>query len=386
MSPTIAARLGYLALYAAVGASFPYLPVFYGSRGLGLETIGLFTSLTAAAGLVAAPLWGVIADRFAGSRITLPAAALLAAAGAAALALVREPILIGLAVAGMAFAFSGIGPMLDARAIETVRGDQDRYGGIRAWGSASFIVVVWLTGALIERAGPPSMFAVYAAALVACAIVTIPLRGEHGTIRLPRLSGIGVVLRHPPLARFLVAVLLVWSASMGINWYLSIHLLRLGAPGELVGAAWAIGALVEIPVMSAYPWLASRVGSERLLLIGASAFALRALALILVADPVLVAFTMALHGLGFGLVLVGGVTYVARHAPPAAAATAQGVLSATVFSLALMIGPGVGSITAGAAGVPTMFVLALTASVAAIPILWLAIGRRVMTPGAVSEA
>jgi MFS family permease len=123
-----------------------------------------------------------------------------------------------------------------------------------------------------------------------------------------------------------------------------------------------------------------------LLLIGASAFALSALAIILVADPVLVAFTMALHGLGFGLVLVGGVTYVARHAPPAAAATAQGVLSATVFSLALMIGPGVGSITAGAAGVPTMFALALTASVAAIPILWLAIGRRVMTPGAVSEA
>jgi PPP family 3-phenylpropionic acid transporter len=380
MSPTIAARLGYVALYGAVGASFPYLPVFYGSRGLGLETIGLLTSLTAAAGLVGSPLWGVVADRFAGSRITLPAAALVAAAGAAALALVREPILIGLAVAGMAFAFSGIGPMLDARAIETVRGDQDRYGGIRAWGSASFIVVVWLTGALIERAGPASLFAVYVAALVACAIVTISLRGERGTIHLPRLTGIGVVLRHPPLARFLFAVLLVWSASMGINWYLSIHLLRLGAPGELVGAAWAIGALVEIPVMSAYPWLASKVGAERLLLIGASAFALRALALILVTDPVLVAFTMALHGLGFGLVLIGGVTYVARHAPPAAAATAQGVLSATVFSLALMIGPGVGSITAGAAGVPTMFVLALTASVAAIPILWLAIGRRVMTP------
>jgi PPP family 3-phenylpropionic acid transporter len=286
----------------------------------------------------------------------------------------------------MAFAFSGIGPMLDARAIETVRGDQDRYGRIRAWGSASFIVVVWLTGALIERAGPASLFAVYVAALVACAIMTIPLRGERGTTHLPRLTGIGVVLRHPPLARFLFAVLLLWSASMGINWYLSIHLLRLGAPGELVGAAWAIGALVEIPVMSAYPWLASKVGAERLLLIGASAFALRALTIILVADPVLVAFTMALHGLGFGLVLIGGVTYVARHAPPAAAATAQGVLSATVFSLALMIGPGVGSITAGAAGVPTMFALALTASVAAIPILWLAIGRRVMTPGAVSEA
>jgi len=82
---------------------------------------------------------------------------------------------------------------------------------------------------------------------------------------------------------------------------------------------------------------------------------------------------MAVHGLGYGLVLVGGVTYVARHAPPATAATAQGILSATIFSLALMIGPGVGSLTAGVAGVPAMFVLALTASLVAVPILWLAI-------------
>jgi PPP family 3-phenylpropionic acid transporter len=245
MSPTIAARLAYVAMYAAVGASFPYLPVFFGLRGLELQTIGLLTSLTAAAGLVAAPLWGVVADRFAGSRLTLPGAALLAAVGAWATALAPDPVLIALAVAGTALAFSGIGPVLDARAIQAVRADRNRYGGMRAWGSASFIVVVWLTGAVIERAGPTSLFAIYVAALLTCAVVTIPLRGQQGAMRLPRLSGIGVVLRHPPVARFLLAVLLVWSASMAINWYFSIHLLNLGAPGELVGAAWAIGALVE---------------------------------------------------------------------------------------------------------------------------------------------
>lgn len=237
MSPTVSARLAYLALYGAVGASFPYLAVFYASRGLGLETIGLLTSLAAFAGLVAAPIWGTVADRFAGSWLVLPLAAALAAAGAAALALAHEPIVIALAVAGMSLAFSGLAPTLDARALETVRGNRNRYGGLRAWGSASFIVVAWVTGALIERAGPPSMFAIYIAALTAFAVVTISLRGIAGGVRLPHLAGIGAVLRHPPLARFLLAILLVWSASMGINWYFSIHLLGLGAPGELVGAA-----------------------------------------------------------------------------------------------------------------------------------------------------
>ena len=166
---------------------------------------------------------------------------------------------------------------------------------------------------------------------------------------MPALRGcrasisIGVVLRHPPLARFLPAVLLVWSASMAINWYFSIHLIELGAPGELVGSAWAIGALVEIPIMGAYPVLARRVGSERLLVIGAAIFALRALVLSLVSDPFLAAATMALHGAAFALVLVGGVTFVSRHAPEATAATAQGILAATVFSVAMIIGPGIGS-------------------------------------------
>jgi PPP family 3-phenylpropionic acid transporter len=267
-------------------------------------------------------------------------------------------------------------PTLDARALETVRGDRNRYGGLRAWGSASFIVIVWVTGALIERAGARSLFIVYVVALIAFAIVTIPLRGDMHGLRLPRLSGIGVVLRHAPLARFLAAAVLAWSASMGINWYFSIHLLELGAPGELVGTAWAIGALVEIPIMASYPRLAARFGTERLLIAGAAALAMRALAITLVTDPVLVTLTMLLHGIGFSLLLVGGVTYVSRHAPPATAATAQGVLSAVVFSLALMIGPGIGSFIAGWLSPTAMFVVASVASLLAIPVLSLAVGRQ----------
>jgi MFS family permease len=102
-------------------------------------------------------------------------------------------------------------------------------------------------------------------------------------------------------------------------------------------------------------------------------------------DPLLATLTMVLHGIGFGLVLVGGVTYVARHAPPAVAATAQGILSATVFSLALIIGPSVGSFTAAAWGATAMFALSCVAGLAAVPLLWLAIGGRATTPAAVAQ-
>jgi PPP family 3-phenylpropionic acid transporter len=381
-SPARAARLSYVALFAAVGASFPYFSVFYAERGLSLGAIGLFTALGAAAGLLAAPLWGAVADRYAGSPMIVAAAALISAAGGAGLALMYGLGAMAVSVVVLSVAFSGIGPMLDARALETVEEDRNRYARLRVWGSASFIVVVAATGALIERAGAASMFVVYIGAMAALAVVSLPLRGDGAAPRLPRLSAIGVVLRHAPLARFLPAVLLVWSAAMAINWYFSIHLLRLGAPGELVGSAWAIGGVLEIPVLAAYPWIAARVGSERLLLIGASLFALRAVGLLVVTDPVLAAGTMALHGVAFALVLVGGVTFVSRHAPDATAATAQGILSATVFSVAMIIGPGIGSWTAERFGVPALFGLAFAASVTAIPLLWLAI--RGVGPGRIA--
>lgn len=370
--PWLAARLSYIALFGAVGASFPYLAVFYQERGLDLATIGLMTALGAAAGLVAAPIWGALADRYAGSPLVIPVAALVTAGGAAALALVDGVLAMAFAVAIMSIAFAGIGPTLDARALETLGDDRNRYGRLRAWGSGAFIVVVAFTGALIERAGATSLFIVYVAAMAALAVISLSLRGAGSGPSLPRLDAIGVVLRHAPVVRFLPAVLLVWSASQAINWYFSIHLLELGAPGELIGSAWAIGALVEIPIMAAYPWLGARVGSERLLVIGAGIFAARAMALLFVDDPVLVAATMALHGAAFALVLVGGVTFVSRHAPGATAATAQGILSATVFSVAMIIGPGAGAWVAAQFGVPALFGAALAASVASIPLLWLA--------------
>lgn len=373
VSPRAAARLSYVAAFGAVGAWYPYLAVFYSERSLDLGTIGLFTALGAAAALVAAPIWGAVADRYAGSPLIIPIGALVTAAGASALALVDGVLAMAAALAVASVAFAGIAPTLDARALETVGRDRNRYGGLRAWGSGAFIVVVAFTGALVERAGITSMFVVYVAALLVLAVVALPLRGDGGAPRLPRLSSIGVVLRHRPLARFLPAVLLIWSASMAINWYFSIHLIELGAPGELVGSAWAIGAAVEIPIMAAYPWLAGRVGGERLLVIGASVFALRAVALSLVDNPFLAAATMALHGVAFALVLVGGVTFVSRHAPEATAATAQGILSATVFSVAMIVGPGVGSVVAEQFGVPALFTLAWTASTVAIPVIWLAV-------------
>ena len=63
MSPTRRVALTYIVFFGAVGAYFPYLPVYYRSLGLGLGEIGLISAIWSAAQLLGAPAWGNLADR-----------------------------------------------------------------------------------------------------------------------------------------------------------------------------------------------------------------------------------------------------------------------------------------------------------------------------------
>ena len=55
---TLPVRAAMVSLYVAVGAFYRFIPVYYNHWGIGLDGIGLLGALAAAAGAVAAPLWG----------------------------------------------------------------------------------------------------------------------------------------------------------------------------------------------------------------------------------------------------------------------------------------------------------------------------------------
>jgi PPP family 3-phenylpropionic acid transporter len=356
----------FVALYLAVGAYSPYLPVYYRSLGLPLEVIGLLAALFAAAAMLGAPVWGATADRSGSARPVLAFAAAGAAAAATLLALVTGTGLIALAAVLLALAMSGVMPILDARALEVSAGSRSHYATFRVWGSGAYIVAVVLTGWVIELFGPRALFAVLVAALAVTALVGRGIRSQPAAAPLTRLTAIRSVLRSRTLAPFLAVVLITWTSSTTINAFFSIHLVDIGAPSWMVGTSWALGAAVEVPIMLSFGWLAARYGLGRLLLIGAMLFALRAAAVVLTNDPLLVTLTMALHGAAFALFLVGGVSYVSERAPAGAAATAQGMLVAIAFGLAQIVGPGIGGLLASDGDLSRSFAIAGAGSLVAV--------------------
>ena len=159
------------------------------------------------------------------------------------------------------------------------------------------------------------------------------------------------------MLRFLVGSLLVWTSLSAVNGFYSIQIVALGGGASLVGVAWVVGALVEIPIMWTFPRLALRFGAERLLVTGSVVFAVRnLLAAVAPSSDVLVAIA-PLEGAGFGLFFVGGVGFVAARAPAGLSGTAQGVYSAT-SGLAAILGAAAAGMIASALSIPGMFAVA----------------------------
>jgi MFS transporter, PPP family, 3-phenylpropionic acid transporter len=366
----------YVLLFTAVGAWFPYIPLYYRSIGIGVESIGLLAALWAGMAVVAAPMWGAIADRLGSVRGPLVAAGVVAAAGAAALAFVSEPLAVVVLVGVIGAGTAGLAPLVDSRTLDIVGESRERYGRARAWGSISFIVASIGVGFLLDRTGPRGLFLVMFPAVLLTGIAAYALLGSGGRTdvrRLPwSLSQLGF-LRERGLGLFFVGAVLLWATTAAVSTFLSVRIADLGGTSQLVGYAWALGAAVEVPIMFSFPMLARRFGSERLLVVAALAYVVRSAALAVTDDPAILVALAPISGVGFALFQVGVVTYVARSAPTGVRATAQALFSGTAFSLGSIAGSTLGGQLAGAVGLGRLFGLAALGALIAAVVIWWAI-------------
>ena len=357
----------------SIGAYFPYIAVYYSSIGLSVESIGLLFALQAAVSLAAAPMWGALVDHLGTVRRSLFIGGVGAALAATLLALAPSLPVMVVAVVALGVAASGIIPMLDSRTVDMLGEDRDRYGRARAWGSADFIVVAISVGLLIDRVGPRGLFLAYVPGMLLTGIAGWVLLGGESRagrrlLRVTRTEVLGLVRRRR-LAFYLAGSILLWTSVAAFTTFFSIHLVSLGAPAEVVGLAWALGALVEVPLMFSFHRIVARVGPERLIVIGVVATAIRAAGFAIAPTVPLALAVSPLGGVGYAFFYVGTVTFVSRNAPARLQATAQGIFSGTAFSVGTILGSTVGGQLAGLVGLRGLFgVCAVGAALAAVVI------------------
>src|SRR5207247_2892521 len=170
----------------------------------------------------------------------------------------RVPMVAGAVMLG------GVLPVVTGMALAHLGRNDGGFGRIRLWGSIGFSVAVFVIGAQVAQPNPELILPLHAVfALAATAVAAWLPQGARP------VAPAGVQFRHftaSPGLGTLVAAAALTGMGMGVNnTFLAVFLRDLGGPGWTLGAAFAIAAMGEVPLMANMQRLIHRFDVSRLL-------------------------------------------------------------------------------------------------------------------------
>ncbi len=337
--------LFYAALFGVIGVQMPFWPLYLTDKGLDPAQIGQLLAASYFIKIILNPVAGHVVDRRGEQRT-----ALLLFSGVAVLASLLFAPARGFAalltVTLLAAAsFSALIPVSDNLTMQSaLRHDLD-YGRIRLWGSLAFIATSMLGGRWLLDAPRWTILAAIVAgqALTFLAVWPLPHERQARTEPGPPRLSLRPLLRNPSFPLFLAATSLIQVSHMTYYGFATLHWRSAGLSGTVIGALWAEGVIAEVLLFAFGRRLVSRFGPPLLIGAGGLAGALRWCVLGLTTDPLALAGVQFLHAFTFGATHLGAMHYIARNAPPALSARAQGLYAAVANGMV----PGLAMLAAG---------------------------------------
>jgi MFS transporter, PPP family, 3-phenylpropionic acid transporter len=243
--PFAALSAGY---FAHIGFFNPYLTLWLKDLGLPILVISLLASVQSVTRVFAPYVWGAVSDHT-GERVRLlrfsAAVALVASIG---LWIPGGPWWVALVLLVLFTHTSSMMGLTEAAMAHLVAGDWGRYGRIRLWGSAGFLLTVFAAGGWFERFGMghfPAWASITLLVVLVCTWRLPDVReppAAHDDARAP----VWPVLRQPVVRWFFGALFFHVMAHFAIYAYFSLYLDSMGYSKAMIGTLWAVSVVMEI--------------------------------------------------------------------------------------------------------------------------------------------
>jgi MFS transporter, PPP family, 3-phenylpropionic acid transporter len=326
LHPSFAWRLAvfYAALFVALGVQVPFLPLWLAAKGLDAGAIGIVLSLPMIVRVFAIPLATRGADRHDALHKVIVIASAMAVLGYGALGLTQGVVAITLAYALASAFFTPLIPLADAYALRGLGHIGRAYGPVRLWGSAAFIVGTFAAGLLLDVIAARDLIWIMVATLAmttAAAFALSPLTLRDG-VAAKGLPFARDLLRDPVLLAAAAAASLIQASHAIYYGFSALDWTTAGFDGGAIAALWALGVVAEIALFAISGRLS--IAPTTLLMLGGAGAVIRWGAMAFDPPPALLPLLQCLHAFSFGATHLGAVAVVARRAPVALAATAQG--------------------------------------------------------------
>ena len=334
----------YFLYYGAISILFPFLALFYQSRGLTGGQIGVLAAISPIISFFGAPLWTGAADATHRHKLVM----VLCTLGVVTVTILFPGVASfgGLLLMVCLYAFFGspTGSLVDSAVLTQLGDHKERYGRIRAWGTIGYGVIAPFASTLIGRLGLQWAFWGYAI-LMLCGllvIIRVPFHQSHSTGSFG--GGMRLLFANRAWMLFLAMVFIAGIGMATINNYLFLYLQDLGASKTLMGIALTISTISEIPAMFFSDRLLRRLGARGMLVVAMTTIGLRLIVYSLATQTWVVLLVQLCHGLTFAAIYTAGVHFADKVAPPGMKATSQGMFTGTLMGFGSAVGGLVGGL------------------------------------------
>lgn len=317
-----------------LGAIFPYIVDDF--LHLGVTEFGLLLTLPSLMSLIAAPLWGILADWLGKWTIVLRLATFLAALGLwIMIHWGAEFVFWGMLC--YAIGLAPLSPITDALALDAVADQPEQYGNLRLWGSVGYMVGALAVSAIQSVYPLPAITIGWTMTLLFAVLAwCIP---EPQKVRSTDWrNGIGLLLKNQSLIWILSCAAIHFSVHIANSNFLVMHLHSLELGNFWVGICMAAGIVVEVLVLGNAKMLLERWTARQIFQLAAGLAIWRWVAMALFSSIFSIVLTQATHGLSFGLFWIAAIHLVKEHTPFEARATGQSLLAAAVGGVGASMG------------------------------------------------
>lgn len=347
----------------------PYMSLYFSEKGFSNTAVGFILSLGAFVSVIAQPAMGMFNDRMRNPRIVLMASVLLAPIIGLGFSFSES---LGVVIAiNVLFAWfqSSSPPLADAIAVEMGNREGFSFGSVRLWGALSYSLGTFLTGFIYAKYGYDNIFIYFLAVslLVFMMLFWFPSSkpAHHQTTLFEQAKE---VVRNKPFLFFLgVSMITAISTATSFS-FLPIYFKELGFDKGLLGTAYAVAALIEVPMFWVATILCRKIGRFNLLSLSAAIYGLKCLLLYAVHDVYLTLGAQLLDGISFAFAAGTAVEVVERFASAKTKATFQTIYAAVTWGLGGIFGNAAGGVIADGTGTPFLFLIlfVLSATAAAL--------------------
>ena len=324
-TPRLAAL--YAAFFIVAGISMPFLPIWMSAKGLDPATIGFVLAAPMLMRVLIIPLATRAADRRDALRGAIIVTACVAVAGYALMGVSSGAGAILFAYAFASLGFTPLMPLAETYAFKGLMARGQAYGPVRLWGSATFILGNLAAGVIADIIPARHIIWMIVVTSFGTMLASIGLMPMSVAVTDKPAPARGGLLRDRAFIAVLAAASLIQASHAVVYGFSSVQWRSAGLDGTTIAALWALGVAAEIVLFAYSGRLPPFFRPTVLLMIGALGAALRWIGMAFDPPLLVLPFLQMLHALSFGAAHLGAIGFVARHAPPAQSATAQGYLA-----------------------------------------------------------